>query len=156
MCIKPSNDKMEKIKIIYAHKLKSIIKDIEWYYLTLLNLKHNKNAMQIPIWHKEWSYSLSSLMFRPAMKITVPASRKSWPMCQWRHTMRHSFYPLHTKPCRSLGVPVSSLLSTDWFPWRAQKDFSCLSLAQIEEKVFIGSPVLTTSPKPPITEHHKV
>lgn len=51
--MKPSNNKMEKIKIIYAHKLKNIIKDIEWYDLTLLNLKYNKNAMQIPIWHKK-------------------------------------------------------------------------------------------------------
>lgn len=76
--MKPSNNIMEKVKIIYAHKLKNIMKDIERYNLTLLNSKHNKNALQIPIWHKE----MIILPQLSDVKTAVPASKKSWPMCQ--------------------------------------------------------------------------
>lgn len=82
---------------------------------------------------------------------------KSWTSdpCVNDDTPRYTVLPSSHHTIQITGC-TCHFLSTDYFLWRAQKDFfPCLSLAQIERNVFIARQLLTW-PKLPIKDHHKV
>lgn len=112
--------------------------------------------MQIPIWHKEMII-LPQLSDVPSCYedscTSVKEELAHVSMTSHRETQ---FLPSPHQAMQITGHTCLFSLKHRLISMKGSERFFLLSRAQTEGQVFVGSQVLTISPKPPITEHHKV